>query len=486
MAIWKIIIIIYCALCYFVAASIGYSDYMKSRKNGYKWDVKFRYISFFILSPLYILSFIFLMFFGDYLRYFEKLVEIYKHGGYKKYKEWKRQLQIEREEEQKRLATEQAKDEEIKAAYLAGKIKRDELPRLDGIKEFEFEEEMNLSVDYHAEVREIVYVENEYCESLNDFFIRHKDLRLYHMYKFVYLPRFSKELSDGELIHYMFPDLAPDTRMEIEMDSSYPLKYLWYPEEAENIKHGMMFFVGDCDNHGAKYTKGCYYPLNEGDDEDIISQLDAIVKNVHSDHTRGALYSKIKKPEIEEGSTDNYADELFMWISGDPEIGIIVDEVREKVKALKERGMAEKIIRKIFQEEPKLSRLVITKDMRIFLSDYNNMEIKMEPINKAVFLLFLRHPEGIVFKYLPDHRKELAEIYQMIKPLGLNERVIKSIEDVTNPCLNSINEKCARIRGAFVSLIDDDVAWNYYITGWRGQAKKIALSRDMVVWEDNK
>jgi hypothetical protein len=130
-----------------------------------------------------------------------------------------------------------------------------------------------------------------------------------------------------------------------------------------------------------------------------------------------------------------------------------------------------------------LSRLVITKDMRIILPDYNNMEIRMEPINKAVYLLFLRHPEGIIFKHLPDYRKELAEIYQMIKPLGLNDRAIRSIEDVTNPCLNSINEKCARIRGAFVSQFDEKLANKYYILGLRGEAKKIELPRDLVVWE---
>ena len=40
------------------------------------------------------------------------------------------------------------------------------------------------------------------------------------------------------------------------------------------------------------------------------------------------------------------------------------------------------------------------------------MEIKMEPLVKAVYLLFLKHPEGIVFKCLPDYRKELAELYK--------------------------------------------------------------------------
>ena len=150
---------------------------------------------------------------------------------------------------------------------------------------------------------------------------------------------------------------------------------------------------------------------------------------------------------------------------------------------MRQRGIAEYILEQLIHPDDRLSRLVVTKDNRIILPDYNNMEIMLEPINKAVFLLFLKHPEGIVFKHLPDYRKELADIYQMIKPLGLNERALQSIEDVTNPLLNSINEKCARIRGAFISKFDEELAQHYYIYGRRGEPKKISLPRDLVIWE---
>ena len=130
----------------------------------------------------------------------------------------------------------------------------------------------------------------------------------------------------------------------------------------------------------------------------------------------------------------------------------------------------------------KLSKLTITKDCSIMLSDYNQ-EVKLEPIVKAVYLLFLNHPEGIAFKCLPDYRKELADLYQKIKPYGLTDRAIRSIEDVTNPLLNSINEKCSRIRAAFLPLVDASLLDQYIIIGKSGEEKKIALPRDLVVWE---
>ena len=130
----------------------------------------------------------------------------------------------------------------------------------------------------------------------------------------------------------------------------------------------------------------------------------------------------------------------------------------------------------------KLSRLAISKDYIIMLSDYQK-EVKMEPIVKAIYFLFLKHPEGIAFKQLPDYRKELADIYKKIKPYGLNERALHSIEDVTNPLLNSINEKCSRARAAFQSVVPSNLSDLYSITGKSGEPKKIALPRDLVIWE---
>jgi len=134
----------------------------------------------------------------------------------------------------------------------------------------------------------------------------------------------------------------------------------------------------------------------------------------------------------------------------------------------------------IRQARPTMKKLTITKDCRIMLGD---KEIKMEPIVKAVYLLFLNHPEGIAFKCLPDYREELTRIYVKLKPLGLNERVIRSIEDVTNPLLNSINEKCSRIRAAFTTIVDASLLDQYIIIGKSGEAKKISLPRELVVWE---
>lgn len=128
------------------------------------------------------------------------------------------------------------------------------------------------------------------------------------------------------------------------------------------------------------------------------------------------------------------------------------------------------------------SKLTITNDWRIILKE-TNKEIVMEPIVKAVYVLFLKHPEGIAFKSLPDYRQELLEIYKEIKGGRMGELAKKSVNDVTDPLNNSINEKCSRIRAAFLKEMDDLVGKHYYITGKSGEKKGVALPQDMIIWE---
>ena len=163
---------------------------------------------------------------------------------------------------------------------------------------------------------------------------------------------------------------------------------------------------------------------------------------------------------------------------------ILLEEVKERVQQLKDYGMSESEILSHLHGDQSLIPLIISRNYRIFLGD-ERKEVQMEPLVKSLYLLFLHHPEGIIliFKDLPDYRQELAEIYNKVRPWGLTDRALRSIEDVTNPMLNSINEKCARIKKVFVTMLDSSIADQYYIKGSRGEAKKIALPRDLVVWE---
>lgn len=175
---------------------------------------------------------------------------------------------------------------------------------------------------------------------------------------------------------------------------------------------------------------------------------------------------------------ENFADEEFRF-----EVRRLTSEIEDRVRKLRAYGLEETIIQSLFLQEPELSRLVVTEDFRILLPDYNGIEIKMEPLPKAVYLLFLRHPEGLMFKQLPGCRAEFESIYMSVTNRDDISSIRQSIDRVLDPTDNSINEKCARIRAAFISRFDDRLAEKYYITGGARFPKKIELDRRLVRME---
>ena len=321
--------------------------------------------------------------------------------------------------------------------------------------------------------KELVYVASEEDEELKNIFETKPEVLEgwgkmigFHV---IYLPLLMKRLKDKKVLKYRAPYLGDAELNNIEIGNDYLLQYLDHSEDKEKIKHGFIrtenIYKGD---DGKDKAINRFYPLSSDSGESLGDQLHRIGKQISLEGYRTERYIEGK---IEE---DNHVEE---------DTEELIEEVRERIAKLRQRGIAESILEQLIHPDNRLSRLVITKDYRIVLPDYQNLEIKMEPIIKAVYLLFLKHPEGIGFKALPDYREELANIYTKLRPLGLNERALQSIEDVTNPLLNSINEKCTRIRGAFVGEFDDYMARYYYIDGKRGEPKKIALPRDLVVWE---
>ena len=183
----------------------------------------------------------------------------------------------------------------------------------------------------------------------------------------------------------------------------------------------------------------------------------------------------------------------------------IAAELQLLIKALREAGRTDLLLHAIgipLLEElhieaarGRLSRLTITKDFRFLLTDYDNQEVELQPVHKAVYLLFLNHPEGIEFKCLSEYRHELLAIYKKMSRSIELHRIEESVERLTNPLDNAINEKCSRIKNAFLKLMDEYSASYYIISGhttrhmngssrtWYERMKIITLPRELVITE---
>ena len=328
---------------------------------------------------------------------------------------------------------------------------------------------------------QVIYMEWQHYKGMNAFIRKNyewlKKLFLSHSLRFCYLPLMGKEV-----IRYNAPHLTDEECDKIlaslpslqdfvvkDVDIHGPVLVFAANDMEDGDAGSFILHYVDIETKWYKPTKKVFKKLAE----DIESTKSGILKSVACEppvqYGRGSLrFSLLLK-----GDEDRF------------EIGSeeLISEFRERIKALRNKGVSMMFLHDIIDKEEKLSRLIVTKDYKIILPDYDNMEIEMAALPKAVFILFLKHPEGIRFKDLPEYYDELLNIYLSLNPMGSRQRQESSISSLTNPLGNSINEKCARVREAFVSRFDDRLAQNYYITGKKGEPKRITLDKQLIVWE---
>jgi len=317
---------------------------------------------------------------------------------------------------------------------------------------------------FQPDEMQIIYVEKDFSPAINAAFQEHyqeiSKMISEKGYRLFYAPTINSKILNPEYLKYNFPGIQPD---KIETANFQELNLLQYLLPESEIKCGFIRLKLDGET---KYGFS-YFEFDE--QLPLIPQVETYLGKVGKD----PIFFSLGRPDSE----DDVADFNFWQKSRE-----LMDDVKAKISELRMMGVEEMLIRNLVEVQHQLSTLKIDNENRIFLPEFEK-EIRMAPLPKAVFFLFLRHPEGILFKNLPDYRTELLSIYDKLAHTDDREIIEKSIIDVTDPSSNSINEKCSRIREAFLREMNDEIARNYYVTGNRGEVKKIELNRDLVVWE---
>lgn len=335
------------------------------------------------------------------------------------------------------------------------------------------------SFPFYLGYSRLIYTEPYYDENINRYIIKHYDEINKDRSRLLYFPIEAQGVTP--ILQYNRPgfDFSFIDSYKVKPESIQALynklfnhrkgrkRKPWIPDTPLLIR---------MDNRNLRDEYNCIlYPIHYESDEQFEKLLNAIILEPESEFDN-KIYQSTREERLGREKEDprDRADK--------ESISIIADEIRERISKLQLMGVSDFVIRNLIQvPEAKISPLLITSDYRIILPAYDDMEIEMPTLSKVVFFFYLRHPEGLRFKELIDYRKELLDIYYSISNRENLDKLEQSIDELVDSTRNSINEKCSRIRAAFVSQFADELAHNYYITGNYATPKRIKLDRNMLI-----
>ncbi|MDR7208416.1 hypothetical protein [Flavobacterium piscis] len=303
----------------------------------------------------------------------------------------------------------------------------------------------------------VVFFNSENNHIIDDYIQLHSD-NLIQRFKeiglsFVYKLNTEDSLDLENVIKYYTPFISEIERQQFKFSndcvlpaSEIIIDYLGY---SGNIKRGFLFF----DNNSA-----------------YIVEFDETTIKGNSEEFFNGLFQFIEEKSKEE--YDDFPCNPFNpYEDLDDEAKQNIKEIQSKLTALKQSGQllyVLPILKQILNSEANSltkSNLIVDEDYRILLPKFNNLEIQLSHLTKAVYVLFYNNPHGINIKELHIYRKALLNLYSNISYQLDYNKIQQSIDDLIEPESKAIYTHISRIKSAFCKQMDYEFAKNYIVAG---------------------
>ena len=319
---------------------------------------------------------------------------------------------------------------------------------------FKYLEMVYAELPFEADECQVIFVDNGADHRLNRYVKEHiKDIK--NMFRregldFCYMPAmFDSDSKLSDQVHYLMP-----WRKGIDIEALEKIRTL---QSGELIGAVNRLDAGA----GVAYT---------GPNEEIVMKIDISQPNIYWNQ-----FEEIAKA---------YGQNVRMTLRSKEKYDPCLYELFDTLVDRKPKGVVREIIEKALGNDIVLSKVVVGRSCDLSLPDYN-IKIHLRPMEMVLFVLFLRHPEGLTIKRLEDNRDEILKIYRKYTTFDEfdDESSIAPIERLFDIGSNAINEHRSRLKLAFEREFDSVVAQNYYITGKKGEKMQITLPRKLVKWE---
>lgn len=154
----------------------------------------------------------------------------------------------------------------------------------------------------------------------------------------------------------------------------------------------------------------------------------------------------------------------------------------EQVFAILDGIRSHMLFKSRFQVSKKLPALHIEgRNKDLLFPELGRLQFHLNPMEKTLYLFFLRHEDGVMISHLNDYLDEVREIYQSVSPADSRIAIERRVRDLVNPRSNSCSEKISRIKRKITETLGEQLAQHFIISGANGTPKKISYDRSLLV-----
>ena len=336
---------------------------------------------------------------------------------------------------------------------------------------------------------DVIYFESEYNEEVNRY------LQMYYNeicanfkkrgYRFIYFPRLSNELLD-EIFHSLYPDCPHLSSETLSLKSNFMQQFL--PEEDREYNYGPSFFClasPRFDPYIEEHTRDAEYDIRLYmiDDFDTIYEkedLSGLIDEIESD-----IYEELHMGDYDLDKEqfpcywpdDFYHDEKNIEDSENEVLDILkksrskkvrnlIEEINTKIAELNQCDRDYSVysfhLRREIRPFTVVSNIRVDNRCRIELTDIGiNMEFSAQM--KALYLLYLNHPEGIHYLNVKECRDELLQWFRWCNPRNADEKIIDDLFVLKRNDRHPIVSLISRIKSEIDYNLGKNLGKNYYI-----------------------
>ena len=160
----------------------------------------------------------------------------------------------------------------------------------------------------------------------------------------------------------------------------------------------------------------------------------------------------------------------------------IAQEILQKIEEISKDGTVEIIFAddirkyiKILQEEG-LSPLVVDSKLQIRLPLYE-LTLDLPPLAKAIYILYIRHKEGMYRKQIADFKEELLWLYASCSGRKTDDRTCAVIDNLLDFQRKNLDKQMSTINRVFRKALKEKAIHSLPQSKHRGETRQLDFDR---------